>query len=386
MDELLVLIVAAATAVSWWAAKWYYTHRYFVRHTQSLRQAYCKGLNYLLSEKTDKAIDTFADLLASDVETIETHVALGNLFRRRGEVEKAIEIHEELVRRDTLTDEQRVNAQFELGVDYLRSGLYDRAELIFSNLVDRTSHRRPALELLLQIYQQESDWEKALKCVKDLNQTAKSPRGESAAQFLCELAVSALKAEQSEVARLLVSEALDSNPTCFRALHIRAGFLARAGDPALALEVVQEAGRANPLYIPETLDLLVECFNRLGRSGKELKGYLDDLYQRLGQDQVAVTLANLILADEGRDAAMTYLRGVAEANPTLRILNALMNVLPEHEAEIRAEPGVFRLMNDALSGLLLRQPRYRCNQCGFSGQELHWRCPSCRQWDSTVPV
>jgi len=138
----------------------------------------------LLSERTDKAIEAFVDLLTNDFETVDTHIALGNLFRRRGEIEKAIEIHENLMARDDLNPQQQESAQFELGLDYMRAGLFDRAENIFQNLVDHENSRRGALQQLLDIYQHEKDWKKAMTCVQRMRETGKPPkRGENRRAF-----------------------------------------------------------------------------------------------------------------------------------------------------------------------------------------------------------
>ena len=146
MEEWVFLLLPVAAASGWLAAQRHYARKYLIEHTHSLRKAYCRGLNYLLSEKTDKAIEAFADLLTNDFETVETHIALGNLFRRRGEIENAIEIHENLIGRDDLNPQQQESAQFELGLDYLRAGLFDRAESIFQNLVDHENTQMGALQ------------------------------------------------------------------------------------------------------------------------------------------------------------------------------------------------------------------------------------------------
>jgi lipopolysaccharide biosynthesis regulator YciM len=384
MDQFLVLLVPISAALGWWGAQWYYTRRYLVKHTQNLRQAYCKGLNYLLSEKTDKAIETFADLLANDVETIDTHVALGNLFRRRGEVERAIEIHEDLVGRASLTQDQRVSAQYELGVDYLRSGLYDRAELILANLADRGPYRRPALELLLHIYQQERDWQRARQCVADLNPIA-APRGETEAQFLCEMATQALHDRDLDVAERLVAEALILDPDCFRAKITQSDLLSRKGEHGQALALLQTVEATNACYLPEILRPMIRCYECLGTSKADLIDYLRNLYQRHRQDPIAICVSDLIAEQQGHSAAVEFLRDAAVSAPSLRLLRALIGHLNAADTAIETS-AVHRLMEQSLDKLLQRQPRYRCTRCGFSGQELHWRCPSCRQWESTVPA
>jgi len=385
MEEFLVFLVPAAAVLGWLGGKWFFGQKALARHTQTIRKGYCKGLNYLLSEKTDKAIETLANLLASDIETIETHVALGNLFRRRGEVQKAIEIHEELLARESLTTEQRATAQFELGLDYLRSGLYDRAELILANLADHPSHQRPALELLLLIYQQEKDWQKALSCVVQLNRIARTPRGETEAQLLCELADSSLVARQYAAADRYLDEALVKDPGCVRAVLRKAELLGRDGYFRPALDLLKTVETSRPAYIPEILRPLIHCHEQLGLPRTELSSYLDRLAARCRHPQVAICRAELVEADQGHGEALTYLREASATHPSIRVLRALVRMQSRIEA-VPEQRSVFQGLADTLDQLVQRQPRYRCSQCGFSGQEMHWRCPSCRQWDSTVPV
>lgn len=385
MEEFLVILVPAAAAVGWWGGRWYYTQKFLERHTQTIRQGYCKGLNYLLSEKTDQAIETLANLLASDIETIETHVALGNLFRRRGEVQKAIEIHEELLARQSLNGEQKATAQFELGLDYKRAGLYDRAELILANLADHPSYRRPALELLLQIYLQEKDWLKARSCVSQLNRFGRAPNGETEAQLLCELADEALKARQYAVADGRLDEALEQDSRCVRAVLMKADLLARDGYFRPALDLLKTVETIRPDYLPEVIKPLIRCHDQLGLPHNELSAYLDRLAAKCRHPKIVIALAELIEADQGQPEALAYLRDSAVAKPSIRLMAALVRMLA------KAESGgdhrtIYLGLGEALDQLAQQQPRYRCSQCGFSGQELHWRCPSCRHWDTTVPL
>lgn len=384
MEEFLVILVPAAAALGWWGGRWYYTQKFLARHTQTIRQGYCKGLNYLLSEKTDQAIETLANLLASDIETIDTHVALGNLFRRRGEVQKAIEIHEELLARQSLTGEQQAAAQFELGLDYLRAGLYDRAEMILANLTDHPSHQRPALELLLQIYQQEKDWLKARSCVGRLSRMGRTPRGESEAQLLCELADEALKARQYAVADGYLAEALGQDPRCVRAVLMKADLLARDGYFRPALDLLKTVETIGPAYLPEILRPLIRCYEQLGLPLHDLSAYLDRLSAKCRHPQISIARAELIEADQGPSDAVAYLREAAALNPSVRLVAVLVHLLAKLEAGERRS--VYQALGQSLDPLVQRQPRYRCGQCGFSGQELHWRCPSCRHWETTVPL
>lgn len=384
MEELLLLLLPVAAASGWFAARRYYVRKYLIEHSQSLRTAYCRGLNYLLSEKTDKAIEAFASLLSNDVETIETHIALGNLFRRRGELEKAIEIHENLIARDDLTPRQHENAQFELGLDYLRAGLFDRAESIFQNLVDRETSRRGALQQLLDIYQREKDWLKAIDSARQLRSLGKVPKGESVAQFLCELAEETLCTDCDGASLGYLEQALREDPRCARASLLLARLHMREGRFEDALQSLKRVESQNPSLVPEAIEPLCLCHDRLKKPADELIGYLGYLYETYGFESAALALAERIRSGQGTGKALEHLQRVLESRPSLKSLNAMTGFLLEEGMDNQREALV--RLDRALDRLSSSVPRYACAQCGFTGGELHWRCPSCRQWESTKPL
>lgn len=381
MLELLALLLPVAAASGWYAAGRYYKQRYFTDYARPMTRAYCRGLNYLLHEKTDKAIDAFADILEKDFETIETHIALGNLFRRRGEVEKAIEIHEKLVDDAKLGETIRIQASYELGMDYMRAGLYDRAEAVFQVLRQSETHARPALEQLLLIYQQEKDWHKAITCTRQLLRFAKTPRGESVAQFLCELAEEAIRRNSPEKARDFLNQALREEPGCVRASMITARLSMAKGEYAAALGSLKMVESQNPAYLTEVLELVGQCYVQSGKGG-ELSAYLEGLYQRYGLLSAALMLASQTRKSKGADAALDYLLPILEANPNFQGLRQVVEFMTESDAGHRN----FARLGPIVSGLVSPMPSFLCAECGFSGSELHWRCPSCQSWDSIAPV
>ena len=384
MPDWFFLLLPVAAASGWLAAREHYKKKYLIDHTQALRQAYCRGLNYLLSEKTDKAIDTFANLLASDNETIETHIALGNLYRRKGELEKAIEIHEKLISQDELNDDQRSSAYFELGMDYLRSGLFDRAEVIFSQLTDHGVYRKVALQQLLQIYLHEKDWRKASRIARQLAVIGKLTKGETVAQFLCELAEETLAANQDDEAFRCLEEALREDPACVRATLLLARLRMREGRFEEAMQALKQVESQNPAYLPEVLEPLRVCHERLNRPAVELMGYLGYLYESYGYESAALALADQLRTERGANRATEHLQRVLEGQPSLKTLNALTGLLLEDGLESPREALV--RIDRAVDRMSAGKPRYACIKCGFSGVELHWCCPSCRCWESTFPV
>lgn len=384
MQDWLFLLLPLAAASGWYAAKKHFTQAYLIDRTQAFRQAYCRGLNYLLSEKNDKAIDTFATLLESDRETIETHIALGNLFRRRGDLERAIEIHERLLQQASLSAEQSALAQYELGMDYMRSGLFDRAESIFSNLTDHPGRGRAALQQLLAIFQHEKEWQKAIDCTRKLALAGKLPHGETAAQFLCELAEEALAAHRNAEAAAYLDEALRSEPGCIRASLVLARMCMRDGLYEDALQALKRVEAQDPAYIPEILESLQICYDRLNKPAAELMGYLGYVYETYGLESAALALARQLRSERGGARAIEHLQRVLEAQPSLKILNAMTGLLLEEKEGVQRE-AMIRL-DRAIDRLCAGSPRYSCGRCGFTGAELHWRCPSCRHWESIRPV
>jgi lipopolysaccharide biosynthesis regulator YciM len=310
---------------------------------------------------------------------------LGNLFRRRGEIEKAIEIHETLIARDDLTHLQHDTAQFELGLDYLRAGLFDRAENIFQNLSDHEISRKGALLQLLDIYQREKDWLKAVHCARELRSLGnKVPKGESVAQFFCELAEESLCADGDEEARKWLHEALEEDPRCARATLLMAKLHMREGRFEEAVQALKRVESQNPHLIPEIIEPLCVCHDRIGKRPEELLGYLGYLYETYGLEAAALALADRLRSERGGSRAIEHLLRVLENKPTLKVLGAMTCLLLKDGTEAHKEALV--KLDRALDRLSSGTPRYVCSQCGFSGGELHWRCPSCRHWESTKPL
>ena len=384
MLELLVAsLLPVAAASGWYAAKRHYIRIYCIDHVRLPASTYCRGLNYLLNEKTDEALDTFARLLEEDCEAIETRIALGNLFRRQGDVEKAIEIHEKLNRDPDLSETVKANASFELGVDYMRAGLFDRAETIFKGLSDSETRGKAALQQLLLLYQQEKDWRNAISCTRKLLKFSSLPRGENVAQFLCELAEEALASGALEKGLDYLAQALQEEPGCVRASLVKARWEFSQEDYTGALRTLHRVEQQNPAYLVEILELLVACHEHLGEQGK-LRDCLGRLFWDFGLVEAAIVLSERILKEEGPRAAVDSLLAALEKKPSLsglRYAVALLSVPGQEEG-----PSDMKRVAMILNRLGADLPLYRCRECGFSGTQLHWRCPSCQSWGSITPT
>ena len=378
MTELLFLLLPIAAASGWWFAR--HDHPRERRQTPAAAPAFLRGFNYLLDEQPDKAIDVFLELAEVDNNTVETHLALASLFRRRGEVDRAIRIHQNLIARDTLSREQRGLALFELGQDYMRAGLLDRAELLFQEVVDLGMHRERALIGLRDIYQQERDWRKCLEVVERLKPFTDKPVGNEIAQYHCELAEEARAAKDSATARKHLDRAVQADPNCVRASMLAGRMDLAVGDREGAVERFLRVAEQGPGFVPEILPELITALESLGRDPVPV---LRRLLARHASPSLALALAGAVEREHGREAALEALAGHLEGFADLAALERLLalEVGPEGEGGGRQ-----RVVQGVVHCLLQRQPAYRCEHCGFEARGLHWQCPSCRRWGTVQPV
>jgi lipopolysaccharide biosynthesis regulator YciM len=355
--------------------------RHVVRESRALPKSYFKGLNFLLNEQPDQAIDAFLEAAKVDSETAELHFALGNLFRRRGETDRAIRMHQNLVDREGLNEEQRIQALTELGHDYLKAGLLDRAEEIFVRLRG-TSQNEAVLNFLLEIYQQEKEWRKAIDIAQQLPDHAGHLWQKEIANFLCELAAAEIVNSRPDEARKLLEEALANHRKSVRATILLGDLAASAGDQESAIEAWKRIDQQNPVYIALVATRLMEAYRKLGRSEQGLqllRGYLE---QHPSLDLLD-TVFQWTLDADGPEAAYQLVRGELRRNPTLLGLDKLL------EAQILVAPTERRadleLVKNLIHNHTRRVARYRCDNCGFKARQFYWRCPGCGAWESYPP-
>ncbi|MEX0731952.1 MAG: lipopolysaccharide assembly protein LapB [Aquisalimonadaceae bacterium] len=349
----------------------------------SLHGEYFQGLNYLLNEQPDKAIEVFTRMVEVDSDTVETHLALGNLFRRRGEVDRAIRIHQNLIARPSLSREQRIYALLELGQDYLRAGLLDRAESLFSEVVDMDAHVETALHNLLDIYQREKEWDKAITVASRLETRTGQQMSSVIAQFYCEQAEQARDAGEINRTRQLLKRALSSHPGCVRASIIQGNVERAVGHHRQAIKAYQRITEQDIEYLPEVLPAMQACYEALERP-QEFIEFLESVQHRYEGVSVMLLLADLIRQRDGEAAAADYLTQQLRRRPSVRGLDQLIELnLAIRDGSPDSEMQVLR---DLFSELLRDKPAYTCRQCGFSARTLHWHCPSCRSWAMIRPI
>lgn len=352
--------------------------QHLVRESRALPRSYFQGLNFLLNEQPDKAIESFMNVVKVDPETVELHFALGSLFRRKGEMERAIRMHQNLIDREGLPNDLKLQAMAELGQDYLKAGLLDRAEEIFLRL--RTSPRdEEAKRNLLEIYQLEKDWEKAIAIGEEMPEYATQ---KEIAHYYCELAGTEMINSRPENARRYLDQALALHRSCVRASVIQGDLLAQEGQDEGAIEAWQHIEHQNPAYLALVAQKLQEAYLRLGRRDEGLqllRGYLA-AYPSL---DLLDTVFRLVLEGEGPEAAYRLVRDELRRNPTLLGLDKLLEaqvlvVAPERRADLE-------LVRNLVHNHTRRLARYRCDNCGFKARQFYWRCPACGGWETYPP-
>ena len=347
-----------------------------------LSSTYFRGLNYLLNEQPDKAIELFLHIADLDQETFETQVALGHLFRRRGEVDRAIRLHQGLVQRNDLSDQQRVQALLALGEDYMKSGLLDRAETVFTDLA-RIDERAPqALKHLLGIYQAERDWERAIDNALRYEEVTGEPMGKLVAQFECELAERHRANGDLDAARAAIARAYQADAGCVRAGILEGRIEAGDGNPDAAIRAYERAARHDPDYLPEFLPSLLACYGEVGDTAGA-RAFLAEMSEHYRGIAPVLALTGLIEAQEGAQAARDYLGRQLKDRPSVRGEAALIDLTLAVGADSTATLHDLKHITDQL---LVRNPSYRCTRCGFGARTHHWQCPSCKEWGTVKPL
>ncbi len=347
-------------------------------------QDYFRGLNHLLNERHDLAIDTFVEAMAVDNDTVDTHLALGSLVRRRGEVDRAIRIHQNLLARPVLSSDHRAQTELELARDYLAAGLLGRAENLLLELARKKSggERQVAQEMLVQIYERESDWERAVVVGQELARQDRSIRT-PLAHFQCELAEISLNASDLRGARAQLAKGADFDSDCARVNLVGARVEFAAKRYRDTKRLLRKARGQDPEIAVETLELFQGACDELGDES-DYVDYLGECLQSAPLVEVIKALGEHVERVEGVEAARTFVVEQLLRNPSLGGFVTLLEHLDRRGEPLQAEQ--LALVRRFSQSLLNRQSSYRCNNCGFSGHTLIWQCPSCRTWGTIKPI
>lgn len=375
----MLLVFPLFFGMGWLAAR--IDIKELLTESSSLPRSYFEGLNFLLNEQQDQAIEAFIEVVKVDPQTIELHFALGSLFRRRGEVDRAIRMHLNLVERADLDEERKQQALFELAQDYLKAGILDRAEDALHRLRG-TLYEKQSYEFLLELYQKEKDWLKAIDISQRLTALTGEPHGRFTAFFYCELAGAELVNKQEEAAIVHLEQALAADAKNVRASMMLGDIKLAAGKVADAIERWKNIEQQDAQYLPLVAERLLSAYQQLGEEETGvilLRGWLQ-LYPSLDLMNV---LFGAVVAREGAEAAYQLVRDELRRNPSLLGLEKLL------EAQLLSYHGERRTDIELVKQLIHDRTRtigmYRCSHCGFKARQFYWHCPACHSWDSYRP-
>jgi len=379
----VLFLLLPVAAFSGWVLGRRRSERRSGARVSELSTSYFRGLNYLLNEQQDKAIEVFLKLAEINRDTVETHLALGNLFRRRGEVDRAIRVHQNLIARPSLSQEEKTVALLELGEDYMRAGLLDRAETLFTDLVAMDALVPSALRHLIAIYQHERDWDKAIEHAQRLERASGESQAAIIAQFHCELADQARAQGAREDARAHVADAFAVEPECVRASMILGHLESAGGNLDEAIRAFERVADLDIDYVPEILSPLLDCYARAQRM-QRAEEFLLDITGRYPGVSPVLALAKLYATTRGEAAAVEFLDRMLRQRPSVRALMALIDVNLHTASGVAREN--FLTLRDLTRQLVEGKAMYRCNRCGFGAKAHHWQCPSCKSWGSVRPI
>lgn len=385
-DALLLALVVVAIAIGWFLGRrGRAAAASMARHSADAR--YYKGLNYLINEQPDSAIDAFIDALDVNTDTLETHIAVGNLMRKKGEVERAIRIHQNLLARPSLPKEYMHQAHLELARDFISAGLFDRAEGLLQDLLtDAPELREVTLRHLLEIYQDEKEWQQAIDIGKRLlprRSLLKSAAAVDAdipvalAHFCCELAEAALFRNDYHSVRSHLKRALGYDRTCVRALLLLARVEYQTQHYGLAIKALRAVREYDPIFLSEAIELLRSCFERLGQP-ENFQTFLQASLNDAPSSTVMLALVDDLRTRKGDAEAIKFIESQLQRRPSLRGLDKLI------EMQMASCSGGARdnlnTLHALLQQLVVNKAQYRCKHCGFAGKQLHWLCPGCKRW------
>jgi lipopolysaccharide biosynthesis regulator YciM len=382
MEGLCILLVVAALVSAWYLG--YHTKQKSNKSQKlNLPRDYLVGLNFLLNEEPDKAVDVFIKMLEVDSDTVETHLAVGKLFRRRGEVDRAIRIHQNLIARPQLDKSYRDQSLFELGQDYLSAGVLDRAERIFLEVVDLKEYSIPAIRALLDIYQQEKAWENAIQIAHKLESFTKIHMQPVIAHYYCELAEVAYAKGQYEQGNQHIKQALIADERCVRASLLQAKAHMEKSEHKLALRSLKRVKEQNPDYLSEAIESLASCYSALNEEEQLIK-YLMDMLDEYPKVPVVLILSEHMRRWKGDKMTVDFVADYVRRFPSIRGLHLFISLyMTNTEGRIRDD---LMILQNLTKKLIADKPDYQCISCGFSARSLDWHCPGCKQWSTIKPV
>ncbi len=384
MPEMYWLLLLLAAAAGWFLALIIYKRP----SKPKIPGEYLKGLNYLLNEQPDKALEVFIDLVDVDTETIETHLVLGNMFRRRGEVDRAIRIHQNLIARPAIEATDKSIALLELAKDYLKAGLLDRAESLLKDVIEIGLHTVDAYPLLLGLYEQEKEWDLAIETAKKVEKLKGIKMNHITAHYYCELSQIALddsasdEGEAKKTAKQYAKKALSFDKTCPRANVLLGHIAMRDENYRSATKFYITVANQNPEYLPEVLMNLRKAFIKQD----DHQGFKQFLSSIKDSNLSGITLSNLLEGlqenDDEKKLILDWL--LDKSKLSLLEVNGFLKSKNVNNESIN-ELGLSKIQQ-SVEQFISDRSTHQCKQCGFHGKLLYWQCPSCHNWGTVVPI
>ncbi|MDT8397664.1 MAG: lipopolysaccharide assembly protein LapB [Pseudomonadales bacterium] len=374
------------------AAAWYLGFQHRARRrapvTRGPNRDYFIGLNFLLNDKPDQAIDTFINALQINSHTLETHMALGTLLRRRGKVDQAILLFQGLLAQSDLPASDLDQVKIELAKSYTAAGLYDRAERLLEELKNSdTGVKQTALALAVDVFQREREWQSAIETVNELLKTCsrqeKSPYQIMASQFCCELAEHEMQQGQDGQAREHLKKAFWYNRNNVRASLLAGELERQQGNHREAIKVLSKVSEQDGRFVSETFGPLLECYYQAGQEG-QLQRFIEDSLKDNPASSVLLGIAQFIEDQSGQGAAITFLLQRLKQKSSLRIMDRLLALMQAegNTPELEKIAVLHRVLNEYIN----TQAFYQCENCGYQAKNMHWLCPGCAQWEVVKPI
>lgn len=384
MADLIVgTLLFAALVIGWLLGKAERKKPVVAESGTPLGKEYFQGLNLLLNEKQDEAMELLLKTLDVNRDTFDTYLVMGTLYRRRGEVDRSIRIHQDLLSRPNLSKIQQATVRLELARDYLKAGLLDRSERLLKELADEQgANQVAALEFLLSINEMEHDWKAAVETAGKL--AAKGRQiAVNLAHYHCEQAVACMQVGDLVEARRELKDALVADRNCVRASLLQAELETQAGNDKEAIKSLRRVLEQDADYIPETLNLLRQNHEKSGQLG-ELVKFLFTCLEQHPAISIVIVLSDLVRQLQGDKEGAYVLSEYLKKRPTVRGLDRLIQYhMDNTEGPARENLGLLQAFTQRL---IQDKPVYRCGKCGFNGKTLHWQCPTCKTWGSIKPI
>ena len=383
MLELLFLLLPVAMGYGWFMGRNSIKQK-DQSATQDLSIKYSTGLNYLLSNQQDKAIDYLIEALKVEDDTVEAHFAMANLFRRRGELDRALKVHEHLVRHGNLPTKAKQQAIFELAKDFLSAGLYDRAEKMFTSLLKTKEYGLKSHKSLMQIYQSTKDWQQGIALKKSIVKTKDKTLLHELANFYCELATEAKgKGEFIQVLELL-ENALSFDPNSCRANWLMASVYEDNQQFEEACKCYQDIYEQDKDFFPDVIEKMHQCYKQINAES-EFFDFIRKVYDETGGASALIKYLEFVTKKYDQHKANEFLLSALKRRPTIKGFKHFIKLqLADSPSKEQGES--LDVIKQLISAYINMRPRYSCRTCGFNSSTHYWACPSCHDWEQLKPV